>query len=426
MSTQNRTRIFVVAGLLAIGTVAIMHFSHSREAPAPEPVVAVQLIKAERKPIQQVIATEAVLFSRNQAAITPKVIAPVRRFYVNRGSRVRAGQLLAVLENGDLAAAVTENKGAYEQAQAAYQTTTAANLPEDMKKAELDLKTAREALDAEQKLYNSRQVLFREGALPRKDLDQAAVSLVQAKAQYQLTSQHLAAAKTVANPQGLKSAAGQLASAKGKFQGASTQLGYSQIRSPIDGVVTDRPVYPGETPAAGTPLLTIMDTSSVIAKAHIPQGEAAALHVGDAASIRAPGDLNAKGKVTLISPALDPNSTTVEVWVECPNPQGTLRPGTTVQVEMVAAVEKDAITLPAAALLKTPEGKTNVMVVDAEGVAHEREVETGIHDANTVQITKGLNASETIIATGAYGLPDKTRVKQADAATAAKPEAERE
>src|SRR5512133_2457801 len=106
MSNQDRTRIFIIAGVLIVGAGAIAYFSHSKEAPAPEPVVAVQMAKAERKSIQQVVSTEAILFPRNQAAITPKIAAPVRKFYVNGGSRVHAGQLLAVLENGDLAAAV--------------------------------------------------------------------------------------------------------------------------------------------------------------------------------------------------------------------------------------------------------------------------------------------------------------------------------
>jgi HlyD family secretion protein len=426
MTTRNFKQIGIIAVVLAAGVGAISFFSHSKEAPAPEPVVAVQMAKAERKTIEQVITSEAILFARNQAAITPKIAAPVQKFYVNRGSRVHAGELLAVLENSDLAAAVAENKGAYEQAQAAFETTTRSGLPEDVKKAELDLKTARETLDAEQKLYDSRQFLFKQGALPRKELDQAAVALVQAKAQYQLAKQHENAMQAVGKPQGLKSAAGQLTSAKGKYEGASAALAYSEIRSPIDGVVTDRPVYPGETPPAGTPLLTIMDTSRVIAKAHIPQDQAAVLKVGDPATIMAPGDINAEGKVTLISPALDPNSTTVEVWIEAPNPNGSLRPGTTVKVSVVARVVKDAITIPASALLKTPEGVAKVMVVGNDGIAEGHEVETGVQNDGSVQITKGLNPGETIIASGAYGLPDKTHVKPLEAAPAAKQEPEKD
>src|SRR6185312_7163945 len=293
--------------------------------------------------------------------------------------------------------------------------------PEDLKKSELDLKTAQEALDAEQKLYDSREALFNQGALPRKELDQARVSLVQAKAQYQLANQHYAAALAIGKPQGEKSATGQLTSAKGKFEGAAAQLSYTDIRSPIDGVVTDRPLYPGETPSAGTALLTIMDTSSVIAKAHIPQDDAAILKIGDPATITAPGDFKATGKVTLISPALDPNSTTVEVWIEAPNPSGALRPGKAVNLQIVARVEENAIAVPASAILKSPEGETKLMVVSDDGIAQERVVEIGISGGGDVQVTKGLNAGETVIASGAYGLADKTHVKQIETAAAPAP-----
>ena len=73
--------------------------------------------KAERGKIEQKIRTEAILFPKDQAALTPKVTSPVRTFYVNRGSKVHRGQLLAVLENRDLAASVTDTHGAYEQAE---------------------------------------------------------------------------------------------------------------------------------------------------------------------------------------------------------------------------------------------------------------------------------------------------------------------
>jgi HlyD family secretion protein len=425
MTIDKKTAV-IIAGVVIVGAGAIAFFSRSKKESEAQPVVAVEMVKAERKSIEQVITAEAILFPRNQTAITPKVTAPVRTFYVNRGSRVHKGELLAVLENRDLAAAVTENKGAYEQAQAAYETTTAASLPEELKKAELDLETAKESLDAEQKLYDSRKVLYKEGALARKELDQSAVSLVQAKAQYQLAQQHLAAAQAIGKPQGVKSATGQLTSAKGRFEGAAAQLHYSEILSPINGVVTDRPLYPGETPAPGTPLLTIMDTSFVIAKAHIPQEEAAALKVGDPATITAPGEVKAEGKVSLVSPALDPNSTTVEIWIEAKNPKDVLRPGTTVQVSMIARVVKDAITVPASAILQSPEGVSKVMTV-SDGVAHERVVETGIKQGTEIQVTNGLNAGETVIASGSYGLPDNTKVKQAEAATAvSKPGTEEE
>ncbi|HEY4960931.1 MAG TPA: efflux RND transporter periplasmic adaptor subunit [Terriglobales bacterium] len=417
---------------LIVGVALSLLISCSKKEPDTEPEVTVQTAKVEKQSISQIIRSEAVLFPKNQAAITPKVVAPVKKFYVNRGSRVHAGQLLAVLENRDLAAAETENKGSYQQAQANYGIETSSALPEEWQKAEYDLKVAKESYDGQQKIYDSRKKLFEEGALPRKDFDSSAVALIQSRSQYEIASMHMAALQKAGKTQQKQAAEGQLTSAKGKYEGAAALLAYSEVRSPIDGVVTDRPTYEGETPAPGTPLMTIMDTSSVIARTHIPQDQAVQLKPGDAATIHAPGDIEVTGKVMLVSPALDPNSTTVEVWIEAPNSDGRLRPGTTVTVEMLARTVEDAIVVPAAALLKTPEGASTVMIVK-DGHAEQVSVETGIREEDRVQVTKGLAGGETVIVRGSYGLPDKTKVKidgaqptEPDKPGAAKPATEKE
>ena len=410
---RQRIQDRVVAG--ACLTAVLLSAACSKKEESPEPVVTVQTAPVQRGSIQQIVTSEAILFPIQQSAITPKVSAPVKKFYVNRGDRVHKGQLLAVLENRDLEAAAVDNRGSYEQAQAAYAIETSSALPEEWQKAELDVKTSKEALDAEQKVFDSRQQLFREGALARKDLDASAVSLAQAKAQYQIAEKHLIALESAGKRDQLKAAQGQLTSAKGKYEGATAQLEYSEIRSPIDGVVTDRPNYAGEMPAAGAPLLTIMETATVVARAHIPQSEAALLKAGDPATITAAGDLHVSGKVALVSPALDPSSTTVEVWVEAANPDGRLRPGSAVTVSMVARTLNDVVVVPASALLKTPEGANTVMIV-SNNRAHQVAVETGVRQGDRVQITKGLVGGETVIVNGAYGLPNNTQVKIASPA----------
>ncbi len=401
----------LLAALLAV-LVAASFSGCSKEPAEKEPTVPVQVATVQKTSLQRIVVAQAILFPLQQSAITPKISAPVEKYYVQRASHVHAGQLLAVLENRDLSAAAEQNRGDYEQAQAAYETTTAASLPADIQKAQLDADAAKRMYDAEQKLYDSRQELFKEGALPRKDLDQAGVDYTNAKNQYEIAEKHLEAMMAVEKEQTLKSAAGQLTSAKGKYQGASAQLSYSEIHSPISGVITDRPLYPGEMATAGMPLLTVMDISQVIAKAHIPQPEAAVLKVGDKAMIMAPGDsAPVEGKVTIISPALDPNSTTVEVWVQAKNPKEQLKPGTSVQVSMVAQTVPDALVIPAVALLTGDDGATTVMVVGDDDRAHQKPVKVGIRQGDQVQITEGVQAGARVVASGAYGLPDNTKIQ---------------
>ena len=392
-----------------------------------EPVVTVKAATVRTTDISRVVKAEAVVFPLAQSAITPKINAPVKKFYVTRGQQVREGQLLATLENRDLTAAEQDNKGALEQAQAAYATSIGATLPEENQKAELEVTTHKQELDAQQKLYASREDLYNQGALPRKDLDQAAVALAQTKSQYDIAKKHLDALNAIGKQQALKTAQGQLTSAEGKFKGARAQLSYSEIRSPISGVVTDRPFYPGEMASVSTPLLTVMDISQIIAKAHIPQTDAVLLHKGDKAVLEVPGwDKKVEGKVTLVSPALDPNSTTVEIWVQALNRAADLRPGMTVQLSITAQTIHNALVIPAVALLNADKNTAQVMVIDGQSSAHSREVQTGVQTAEEVQITAGLKAGEQVVSQGAYGLPDKTRVKieKTEAAPAAKDEDE--
>jgi HlyD family secretion protein len=358
----------------------------TKEASDEAPTVTVQVGAAENEPIKLEIAADAVLYAKDQAALIPKIAAPVSKFYVDRGSPVRAGEVLAELENKDLASVVADNQGAYAQAQAAYQSAA--------EKAPRDLSLSKDQLDAAQKVYDNRKFLLDQGAVSAKDVQDAQIALTQARTQYEAAQKQY----------DLKGAEGQLNSAKAKTAGAEAQLNYTKIISPINGVVTDRPFYPGEMAPAGSPILTVMDLSQVIARAHIPQQLAAQLKAGDAAEISNPGTKAVGGKVTLVSPALDPNSTTVEVWVQAPNPGGQFKPGSTVHVSMVAQTVPHAVVIPAEALITSADGVTSVIALDSNNTPHKQKVKTGIRNGNEVQVTEGLKGGERVVTVGAFEL----------------------
>ena len=375
--------------------------------------VNVQAAHPERGDISEQITADATLAPLAQAAISPKVTAPVKKFYVQRGSHVKAGQLLATLENSDLEAAALDNKGAYSAAQGTYDIATGATVPEDTAKAELDPAQATANLNLAQSIVDSRAQLFAQGAIPGRDLDTAKAALVQAQAAYEIAKQHLEAVQKISRKAALESAQGQLTSAKGKYLGAEAQLSYTEIRSPISGVVTDRPLFAGETAAAGTPVITVMDTSALLAKLHLSQIQAQQLTLGASASIAVAGLTDpVPAKVSLISPALDPGSTTVEVWLRIENPQGTLKAGTPVHATITGRKASDALVIPAEAVQTAPDGVGKfVMIITPEGKAAKRTVTLGIQTPASVQVLSGVTATDTVITTGAYGLDEGTKVK---------------
>jgi len=377
-----------------------------------EPVVSVQVAPAAKQTISQFVSAEAVVFPVKQATVSPKITSTIVDFKVQRGSRVKQGQLLAILENKDLAAQAEASRGDFEQADANYAITVSSGLPQQIQKAELDAAAAKSAFDAAQKVFDSRKELYQQGALPRRDADSAEVALAQARSQNEQAQKQLADLQRLGKEQLMKAAQGTKESAEGHYRAAVAQLSYSEIRSPIDGVVTDRPLYVGDLAMANQPILNVMDMSSLVAKAHIPQGDAAQLKVGDDVRIRATGDQEpVAGRVTLVSPALDPGSTTLEVWVETRKPSPVLKPGMTVGIEVTAKSVKDAVVVPSGAVFKNAEGASYVLIAGSDKKAHQRVVQVGVKNSELTQVTQGISAGDAVIVSGGYAVPDGTAIE---------------
>jgi HlyD family secretion protein len=399
------------AGSMLLAGSLLLHGCAATER-EPEVIAVVQTVPAESGPISLTVSAEAIVFPLEQSIITPKITSTISKFYVQRGSRVKKGQLLAELESADLAGAAEQSRGEFEQAEAGYATTTGASLPQQIQKAELDAVSAKAAYDAQAKMYEARKDLFNQGALPRRDLDSAEVALAQARSANEQAQRQLADLQRIGKEQALKSAGGQLSAAKGKYLNARALLGYSKIYSPIDGVITERPLFQGELATANQPIMTVMNVSKLVAKAHLAQNEAVLLKPGNPAELQLAGlDEPIKGKVMLVSPALDAGGTTIEVWVEAIKPPAVLKPGMNVSVAATARTVKDAVLVPASAVFKTPEGQDYVLIAGSDQKAHQTNVKVGIRNKELAEIEAGVKEKDPVIAVGGYALPDGTKIK---------------
>ena len=111
-----------------------------------------------------------------------------------------------------------------------------------------------------------------------------------------------------------------------------------------------------------------------------------------------------------VSPMVDANTTTVEVWVQAANPGEKLKPGGTVRVAIIAETIQDTIIVPASALLNSDDGTPKVMIVTADNKARERRVSVGVRQGKRVQIISGLQEGDKVITSGGLGLEDKAKV----------------
>ncbi|MGD0497595.1 MAG: efflux RND transporter periplasmic adaptor subunit [Bryobacteraceae bacterium] len=399
------------ATLLAAAVLATSGCSKKEEetAEAPAPV---QVTAVTQAAIHRIVSGDGVLFPIDQASVMPKIAAPVQKFYVNRGDHVKQGQLLAELESRDLTAGVAEGKGAVDQAQSNLRSTSDAAVPESVVKAQTDVDASRETMQAAKKVLDSRAELFKEGALAQRQVDEAQVAYAQANSQYLASQEHLRVLQAVAKQEQVKSAAAQVDSAKAHQQSLEVQLSYSKIYSPIGGEIADRPLYAGEMATPGTPLLTVMDTSRVVARVNVPLASAAPVQVGQPATITLTDTGEAvQGKVTVVSPATDPNSTTAQIWVQVENPGGRLKPGASVHVGVVTGEARNAMVVPVAAILPGEEGGTAVLVVGSDSIAHLRKVDVGIREGDKAQLLNGVKPGESVVIVGGLGVEDKAKVK---------------
>ena len=164
-----------------------------------------------------------------------------------------------------------------------------------------------------------------------------------------------------------------------------------------------------------------MDISRVVARANVPQSQASQVKLGDPATIKlVDTNVEVPGKVTVVSPATDAASTTVQIWVQADNPGEKLKPGASVHVSIITETIHNAAIVPASAILPGEDGGTAVLTVGPDSVAHLRKVDIGVRLADKVQIVRGVNPGDDVVTVGGLGVEDKA-CKGEDLSTPARP-----
>jgi len=311
------------------------------------PVVTVKVATVGVVDVSRLVRAPALVHPRQQAGVASRLTAVIRELGARTGDRVAEGAVLATLEARDLEAQRADAAAALRQAEATAER---------------------------------REKLFAEGAIPQRDLLASRTEAEQMKARLEL---------------------------------AETQLKFSRVESPFPGTITEQFLYPGDMARPDSRIFTVMDLSVVIARGQVPESDAGGVRQGQPCRF-VPTDHPeeaVRGRVSVVTRAVDPGRRTVETWCEIENGSGRLLPGAFGELRIVTGVEPRSIVVPIAAV-EFVEGtrKGTVVVVDAQKVAHRKDVVTGEVEGGRVQVKEGLAAGDLVVTEGAYGLPDGTKV----------------
>jgi multidrug efflux pump subunit AcrA (membrane-fusion protein) len=402
----------------AIPVLAILSVGCSKpaaEAEAePHPVVAVKTAKAEIQDLTVYVSASASIFPREQATVTSRMTAPIQALRIHKGDLVQAGQSLATLDHSDLDAQRVDAQAQLADAEATLEKTQQGTIPADLDQKRGAIQLAEAALNQAQQNADRRSQLFKEGAIPQRDLLQAQTDLAQAKTTLEVARRALDFAEKQTNDRDIRSARARVDSARAKLALAETQLQFTEIRAPFTGTISEQFVFAGDLADTTKPLFQLMDLSVVNARTQVPEEDARAVRQGQGCTF-VPVDTslgNFNGTVTVINQAVDVQRRTVEVWCQIDNPQRRLNGNVFGEVRIVVRRVSRAVVVPSSALeIQQGQSTGSILVVDEKNVAHRIEVEPGETSGGLVQIKGGVKSGDTVVIEGGYALPDGTQVE---------------
>jgi HlyD family secretion protein len=334
--------------------------------------MTVELAKARMTSLDAEIMVVGNLIGEATVAVAPRTAGRLQEIYVRLGDRVSQGQRLAKIEDFEIVEQVKQAEAAQEVSQAT------------IRQREADLKLAETNVERSRSLYEKK-------LLPKQTLDDNEARYLAAVAQVDL-------------------ARAQTTQSKARLDELRINLANTVITSPVNGFVARRAVDPGAFVSQNAPVADVVDITLVRLVANVVEKDLKQLESGNAARVQVdafPGE-TFSGRIARVSPVLDPATRTAPIEIEIPNPTFRLKPGMYARVGITTHTKKNALVLPANAVVDLG-GRRGVFQLQ-NNVAVFRSVQVGVEQGDIVEILAGVKEGEEVISTGAGALRDGDRV----------------
>ncbi|HKV24732.1 MAG TPA: efflux RND transporter periplasmic adaptor subunit [Candidatus Acidoferrum sp.] len=357
--SKSAILIFSMSAAILIGGLVGCSEVRTSEAAPPEAVSGVELVIARKTAVMDLLEVTGTVRAKQTSQIASQMMGTMMEIRVREGDRVQAGQVLATLDD-------SQPRAALEQADAAVTAAQKEAVAADSNFA---------LAEATLKRY---QQLFEKKSVSPQEFDEV-------KARYQTAEARREVARA-----GLKQSDSALAQAR-------TSLGYSKVRAPFSGVITEKRVDLGALAAPGMPLFTIEDTRNFRLEAAVDESDISMVHAAQTVLVvvDALGNAELSGKVAQIVPAADPASRTFLVKIDLPANKG-VRSGLFGRARFSRG-ERFAILIPESAVV-TRGQLQGIYVLDESGVAGLRYVTLGRSSGKQIEVFSGLQEGEKVIA----------------------------
>jgi HlyD family secretion protein len=357
-----------------------------------------KLAKVEKGDLAKSVVATGKVEPITKVEVKSKASGIVKKLLVDAGDRVKKGQLLAQLDKEEISAQVAQSHAGLQAAQAS------------LKSAEADFERAK--VDAEgpdvpllKRAYERATGMAKDGVVSTSALEDA-----QKNYEMALNKQNGAKAQVTVLKAKIAQAAAQVAQDKANLEQLEEQLSYTDIISPIDGVVLSRNVEMGDAVSSilvlgssATLVMTLGDTSEVYVKGKVDESDIGKVYLGQPARIKVESfkDKTFSGKVTKISPmgVEKDNVTTFEVRVSINNPGGELKAEMTANAEIILEEHKNVLQIPEGSIVYDNQKKASVEVPDPKGKEGKRKVAVniGISNGAKTELLSGLKEGDQVV-----------------------------
>ncbi|HET9406314.1 MAG TPA: efflux RND transporter periplasmic adaptor subunit [Candidatus Sulfotelmatobacter sp.] len=330
--------------------------------------------------------------------VKSKASGIVKKLYVDYGDRVKKGQLLAQLDKIEIEAQVEQSKAALQSAEASLQSTQA-----DYQRARVDAEGPDVPLL--KRAYDRAGAMAKDGVVSASQLDDA-----QKNYELALNKQNVAKAQVQVLQAKIAQSKADMARDAANLKQLEEQLSYTDITSPIDGIVLSRDVEMGDAVSSilvlgssATLVMTLGDTSEVYVKGKVDESDIGKVYLGQPARIKVESfkDKTFNGKVTKISPmgVEKDNVTTFEVRVSIQNPGGELKAEMTANAEILLEEHHNVLQIPEGAILYDKDKNASVEIPDPHGKDGKRKVAVniGISNGARTEILGGLKQGDQVV-----------------------------
>jgi HlyD family secretion protein len=408
----------VVAILVASGCAG-------RPAPRGSPAPYVETTLSSFGEIEPARRLAGVVAPYQNVAVQSTLAEPADAVYVREGDRVRAGELLAQLDTSDLEAQLqsdlaTANSNHANTVHTTYQgSLTISQGVDTLRTDEAGVRQAQETLDNDQKNLSRDQNLLAQGYVSQQSVDAQATLVKNDQQALNTANASLASARSTVqangslNGPGLQSSAVQQSAAQeavalAQAQQVRVQIGKAAIVSPIDGVVVNRNLNPGEYPG-NREIFTLQQVNPIYAVLHASSEQVARIENGAPATVIATdlsGSQRFNGHVTGVLNEINPGSTDFQIKVVLANPAQVLRPGMVVQGD-IATIPIRGVRVPVEAF--TDDNHDAVMTVQSGDTIKTVKV-TEIASDGTNSVVSGIPSGTRLVSNGQMSLGDGEKV----------------